>query len=204
MADTPACADLLKRLDPAAAAVDRHLWLMEVVDWVRADDLPPQASIERLQQRGVINQRATRHIDQHGTGFTVRKSRGVKQVFCIVRQWQQTDNRIGLRHRRLQRRIFTWFLLLGKAAHSGQVFGTLRPATDLVALLKQRQRDCAAKFAKPQHTHLLNRPNTFWFPQRIALLFGKQIQAQAIEIQHGVHIVDHRTGKIRVNNPRQR
>ena len=50
MADTPACADLLKRLDPAAAAVDRHLWLMEVVDWVRADDLPPQASIERLQQ----------------------------------------------------------------------------------------------------------------------------------------------------------
>jgi site-specific recombinase len=50
MADSPTCADLLERLDPAATPVARHLWLMEGVDWVRADDLPPQASIERLQQ----------------------------------------------------------------------------------------------------------------------------------------------------------
>ena len=44
---------LLKRMDPDAPPVQRHLWLMEVLEWVRGGahaTLPPEASVLRVQQ----------------------------------------------------------------------------------------------------------------------------------------------------------
>jgi site-specific recombinase len=44
---------LLQRMDPRAAAVERHLWLMEVLEWIRgshSNPLPPEASVLRVQQ----------------------------------------------------------------------------------------------------------------------------------------------------------
>ncbi len=41
--------DLLDRLDPAATLVSRHLWLIDFFDWLRGDQVSPQASIERIK-----------------------------------------------------------------------------------------------------------------------------------------------------------
>jgi len=44
---------LLQRMDPCASAVERHLWLMDVLEWIRGGrytTLPPEASTLRVQQ----------------------------------------------------------------------------------------------------------------------------------------------------------
>ena len=41
-------AELLDALDPNASLVQRHLWLIKLVDWVRGDRRSPSASVARL------------------------------------------------------------------------------------------------------------------------------------------------------------
>ena len=49
----PKAADLpqlLDGLDPDATLVQRHLWLMDVLAWVRGDGQDPVASVARVRQ----------------------------------------------------------------------------------------------------------------------------------------------------------
>lgn len=46
----PALATLLVRLDPNAALADRHVWLIDLLAWVRGDSLCAAATVGRLQQ----------------------------------------------------------------------------------------------------------------------------------------------------------
>ncbi len=46
----PALATLLARLDPNASLADRHVWLIDLLQWVRGDSRSAPAAIARLQQ----------------------------------------------------------------------------------------------------------------------------------------------------------
>jgi site-specific recombinase len=46
----PALATLLARLDPHAALADRHVWLIDLLQWVRGDSRSAPAAVARLQQ----------------------------------------------------------------------------------------------------------------------------------------------------------
>ncbi len=46
----PALATLLARLDPNASLVDRHVWLIDLLQWVRGDSRSAAAAVARLQQ----------------------------------------------------------------------------------------------------------------------------------------------------------
>ena len=46
----PALAPLLARLDPNASLADRHIWLIDLLQWVRGDSRSAPAAVERLQQ----------------------------------------------------------------------------------------------------------------------------------------------------------
>jgi site-specific recombinase len=46
----PALATLLARLDPTAALADRHVWLIDLLQWVRGDSRSAAAAVTRLQQ----------------------------------------------------------------------------------------------------------------------------------------------------------
>jgi site-specific recombinase len=46
----PALATLLARLDPNAALADRHVWLIDLLQWVRGDSRSAPAAVARLQQ----------------------------------------------------------------------------------------------------------------------------------------------------------
>lgn len=41
---------LLDRMDPSSALVDRHLWLMDVLEWIRGDESDPEACVARVGQ----------------------------------------------------------------------------------------------------------------------------------------------------------
>ena len=42
--------ELLQRLDPDAPLAERHLWLMDMMHWVRGEGMDPQASVGRVRQ----------------------------------------------------------------------------------------------------------------------------------------------------------
>jgi len=44
-----ALADLLDLLEPGAGLAGRHLWLIDLLDWIRGKDRNPQAAVARLQ-----------------------------------------------------------------------------------------------------------------------------------------------------------
>ena len=44
----PELSDLLARLDPDAALAQRHLWLMELLSWVRGHGHDTAASVARV------------------------------------------------------------------------------------------------------------------------------------------------------------
>lgn len=44
-----ALAELLDQLEPGAGLAGRHLWLIDLLDWVRGTDRIPQAAVARLQ-----------------------------------------------------------------------------------------------------------------------------------------------------------
>jgi len=46
----PALATLLARLDPNAALADRHVWLIDLLLWIRGDSRSAPAAVARLQQ----------------------------------------------------------------------------------------------------------------------------------------------------------
>ena len=46
----PALATLLARLDPHASLADRHVWLIDLMQWVRGDSRSAPAAVARLQQ----------------------------------------------------------------------------------------------------------------------------------------------------------
>lgn len=46
----PALATLLARLDPNASLADRHVWLIDLLQWVRGDSRSAPAAVARLQQ----------------------------------------------------------------------------------------------------------------------------------------------------------
>lgn len=39
---------LLARLDPTADVAQRHIWLIDVFDWLRGDRASPQAAVGRM------------------------------------------------------------------------------------------------------------------------------------------------------------
>ncbi len=45
----PELAELLHALDPAAPLAERHLWLMQLLDWVRGDGRDVEAAVARVQ-----------------------------------------------------------------------------------------------------------------------------------------------------------
>ena len=45
----PELADLLHALDPAAPLAERHLWLMQLLDWVRGDGRDVEAAVARVR-----------------------------------------------------------------------------------------------------------------------------------------------------------
>ena len=46
----PALATLLARLDPNAALADRHVWLIDLLQWIRGDSRSATATVARLEQ----------------------------------------------------------------------------------------------------------------------------------------------------------
>ncbi|HWT17611.1 MAG TPA: hypothetical protein VN280_01730, partial [Variovorax sp.] len=42
---------LLARLDPTAEVAQRHIWLIDVFDWLRGDRASPQAAVGRVSLR---------------------------------------------------------------------------------------------------------------------------------------------------------
>ena len=46
----PALATLLVRLDPNAALADRHVWLIDLLQWIRGDSRSATATVARLEQ----------------------------------------------------------------------------------------------------------------------------------------------------------
>ncbi len=45
----PELRDLLRTLDPQAPLAERHLWLMQLLDWVRGQQDEPQAAVARVR-----------------------------------------------------------------------------------------------------------------------------------------------------------
>ena len=45
----PELRDLLRTLDPQAPLAERHLWLMQLLDWVRGHTQDPDMAVARVR-----------------------------------------------------------------------------------------------------------------------------------------------------------